>query len=665
MDQKKAKGSGFGANYRGLFHSIRSDAERKALHQFLLPWNPLLGKLLSIQATDRNACFSISPEYLSLSTQIKLQQQKPAELPKMYQKRIKGGQPQRITFNLFEYYMFCFSLSATFVKETHDAFSTVGARKSAFVPGMQTGPMVLDQSYFDLVDVYLKFFLPPKPAPSAVQAVNLPHTPVKGRSSITSISTLRQPPVLVPATSAQPQLDNSSIFKCTFCEKIQDAADTASFTIESMIETWLCQNVYEAEPQKVDDVYAKPFTYIKPNSYQLACISRLVHHLVSLDLSSISVEQLLLVYCDRTSGQLDKVYDINKANVYKCFAPNIYRFISLGLQHWPRDESVITIIEQWLHYAFPWKTPGRFEEKWSEFVKDNFLFYTRILQLFLTRGSTFDFYASVRPASTTTGPAPKSDSRALQYLVISEKVLSFFNDEKLIELLQALEKSLLSLKNYTAAAASPMMRTTTAVSAKMPTATSSRPGAKSDIGYAYRNSGTTTRTHVLAFEGSFVYSPVFETAEETADSKLPQRFVNVIWDAKERLNHYKMKKTKLPPTSSSSSDAISSTLYNLVMMFIPNASSSSVKPLTADQITVIDNNMKRLNSLITDVSRIWVIPSRDNDIQPMRRTQSDLTGLLYDDDDEGPLSEWAPGVFEPQRAKDVGNVLTLRGRNQV
>jgi hypothetical protein len=638
---------------RGLFHTKRNDTERKALYQFLLPWNPLVGKLLSIQTTDRNACFSISPEYLSLSTQIKLQQQKPTGLPKIYQKRIKSGQPQRITFNLFEYYMFCFSLSATFVKDSNDIgarkmANDIGARKMALAPGMQSGSMVLDQTYFDLVDVYLKFFLPQKPAPITT---NIPHTPVKGKSSLAT--SLKQPPALAPASPAQYPLDNSSIFRCTFCEKVQDAAETASFTIESMIETWLCQNIYEPELGKGDDVFTKTFTFIKPNSYQLDCISKLVEHIVSLDLSFISSEQLLLVYCDRTSGQLDKVYDINKANVYKCFAPNFYRFLSLALQHWPRDESVIRIIEIWLHYAFPWKTFG-FQEKYIGFVMENYLFYTRILQLFLARGLLFDFYASVRPSPHTTQPQ-KSDSR---YLSISEKVFGLFNDEKLIELLQALEKSLLSLKNY--ASTSPLMRTTTTVSAKMPTATSSK-GFKSDIGYKYRNSGPDTRLHVINFEGSFVYKPIFQIDEtdNSQMSKLPQRFVNVVWEAKERLDHYKMKKSK-----SLGSSSPSTTIYNTLMMFIPS-SGSVVKPLTVDQITVIEKNMERLNSLIASVSRIWVIPNRDNEIKPMRRTQSDLTGLLYDDDDEGVLNEWAPGVFEPQRAKEVGNVLTLRGRNQV
>ena len=101
-----------------------------------------------------------------------------------------------------------------------------------------------------------------------------------------------------------------------------------------------------------------------------------------------------------------------------------------------------------------------------------------------------------------------------------ERVLSYFSDPKLLELLKAIESALCSLKTYNSggglssgvvsSTSSPIMKSavsSTRLAASATNAASLRK-EKVDIAYHYRNSGPKTRQHVVAFEGRYHYSPV-------------------------------------------------------------------------------------------------------------------------------------------------------------
>jgi hypothetical protein len=176
-------------------------------------------------------------------------------------------------------------------------------------------------------------------------------------------------------------------------------------------------------------------------------------------------------------------------------------------------------VNQWLAFSFPWRGKGArggFTEEWGSFVSENYLLYTRILQLFFQRALTFDFYFSVtRTSQKNTTSSSQKDGKS--YLEIVEIVLDYFNDPKLLEMLQALEKALLALNTGAGqgslAMPSPSMRQSLST-AKFPTATTAtrttRDG-KPDVAYFYRNSGPRTRQHISTFEGGkYFYIPLFE-----------------------------------------------------------------------------------------------------------------------------------------------------------
>lgn len=124
-----------------------------------------------------------------------------------------------------------------------------------------------------------------------------------------------------------------------------------------------------------------------------------------------------------------------------------------------------------------------------------------------------------------------------------------------------------------------------------------------------------------------------------------------------------------PDTTDASSDGsiMSSVVSAITGIFSESSSSSSITPLSAPQLAEIDKNIERLEEVVECVCNLWSLanPAHSAPLH-MRRTNSDLVGLLQDDvEDEVYVKEWAPGVCEPQRVKEVGNVLTLRGRNQV
>ena len=268
----------------------------------------------------------------------------------------------------------------------------------------------MDQQYFDLLLCYLEFFLPFR------VISDIPSTPNKQKN-------IKQPEIL----------DDSCIFKCNAIENLGQALNTAQFFIESLIEMWTGQNDYDL----LESPGLKVPVYIKPNQYVVKSISILVKRLVDMDLSQINGDPSSRMYFDRNSAS-HVVYEINKAQSYKLLSIKLFRFLCNAMQHWPNDDSIADIIDLWIMFAFPWKKDTNV---WSSFVQENFLYYTKLLQLFVVRCLSFDFYGSARPILKKNVPASK-------YLSIIEKVMECFDDYLLVETVRSIEHALLSLKSY-------------------------------------------------------------------------------------------------------------------------------------------------------------------------------------------------------------------------
>lgn len=723
---------------RGLFHNNLQQNDAAYLIDFLKPSGPFLQKLLALQS-DNTAIYNISPDYLPPLSRRIVQSGEWSLLSSLYKKCIQsassgaapnnianggmspaahgGASPAgpnsiRILFNMFEYYMFCFALCANMVSEKN---IEVTSRKSPHPPqsllrfgsvptANPSAEMVLDKAYYNLIQVYLSFFLPSRPPPVTLKAnsptssaiTTNPMTPNKSFNSqygSSRIATPKPPTTPIPQKPIQ-VLDNSNIFKCASVDNLVHALGTAQFAVEVLAEVWLGLNEWEVESDQSPKtlIFAKPQSYVKPSSFHMRCISTLIKYLVSLGLNNISSEQLSRIHCDRSSGQSDVVYDINKAAAYLTIAPKLYRHICLALQNWSRDDSVSDIVDQWLYYAFPWKhshTSTGLTEDWFPFVADNYLFYTRVLQLFFNRALLFDFYS--RPAATKYSSGISSFEkigapRESAYLKMTESVISHFSDPKLLELLKAIENALCSLKTYNSgggsasgvvsAFSSPVLKSAASSSRLTSTATSAAAALrkeKLDIGYQFRNSGPKTRQRVIAFEGKYHYSPVFiqvPDAMKDKNSNLPSRLACLVWEARERLTHFKHARAAAAQKDidSYNEKSMISSVFSVIETLFSDGSSTSNAPLTQEQLVVIDRSIDRLEKIVDTITDIWGLPNPSQTAAPaqFRRTNSDLMGLLQEDmEEESNIKEWAPGVCEPQRVKEIGNVLTLRGRNQI
>ncbi|KAJ3273392.1 sphingomyelin phosphodiesterase 4, neutral membrane (neutral sphingomyelinase-3) [Terramyces sp. JEL0728] len=579
---------------KGLFHSQIKDLPVNIFK----PQNIFILKLIYFQY-DNSLSFYISPEILPEATRKILASADLANLSPMYKGNLlTRDKENRIMFNMIEYYLFCFSQCPTFLEST--------ILDSNIKPQFQS---ILNPNYSELLKQYLGFFIPKK-------QVDFMQTPVKNQ------------PKQVPV-----QLDNSCIFKCTAIDSLSSALKTSQFFIEALIEELLCQNDFET----VGLNSTKITNYAKPNSYQIECINIISKYLVSLDLKYINDQRMSL--------EQDNLNEHIKVYSYKAFSVKFYRFLYMAFLHWPNDVSIGGIVDCWISWAFPWRaTKSRFTDDWSLFVTDNFLFYTKIFQLFLARSQKFDFYSSARPQKPVshTLKALPAGAKKDDFLSITEKVIDCYADDSLVALLKAMETALLSLDNYSTG-----IVPKTAMSAT-PSRTFGTPRMGSikehsgDVAYQYRNSGPKTRVHIISLHTKYEYTPLFEEIPQSDDLILPAILRTRLFETLERLKHKKSQHQSKPPSPDN--------LFEKISQFF-----SETKEISADQLVLIDKTILRLEQTKAILTRTWQLPEYEQPI--LKKTTSDLIHL-----EETELNEIEPGVYEPQRFQTV---LTYRGREQI
>lgn len=202
---------------QGLFH--KNILHKTQFKEFLNPKGPFLTKLLSLQQ-DAGCLYSISPDYLPSCSKRIFCSGDWILLPTMYKRNMQVSESEhRIMFNMFEYFIFSFAMSPTLISETVSDKRTNSTK------------LMMDDSYFDILQSYLQYFLPIKIVDFNDDVRQTPHV---GRA---------------PSFLIKP-LNNSSIFKCKYwkliraCEDLSAALETANFVYETMIEIWLGQNDY-------------------------------------------------------------------------------------------------------------------------------------------------------------------------------------------------------------------------------------------------------------------------------------------------------------------------------------------------------------------------------------------------------------------------------------
>ncbi|KAH6593963.1 hypothetical protein BASA50_007018 [Batrachochytrium salamandrivorans] len=490
-----------------------------------------------------------------------------------------------IMLNMLEYYMFCFAFTGRLVgsegayqgnefsnnRAASGMFATgsVGSRDSTRVHSNSArssngksnvnslnGVFSLAPCYFELVKTFLAFYVPKKPAAvsevdsSAFAAanngdVNTQYRKSSERLSGTALGGTAQP------TSNFP-VDNKDVFSCPDLDTTSKALLTSEFVFSIFSELWLCPS---ETPQQI--MGGRPLLpFVKTSLAQTRCVLLLTKHLVSLDLRQILPESQTSQYrSELFEYRRDDVYDMAKANAYRSLRSGLFSFLKMGLEHWPQDDTIEFIVEIWITYITPWKAVNqKFSLEWGPFVKDNFVYYTVLLQTFIQRVQSFSFLTSLRPTresrvpgfmqnSSSSSTTQSSNSSFLpptvptqqRSLEVVEKVLNVFSDTNLVHILQILETALSTLDSYGLVPATPHdpIATHSARSAhpllnpgySTPLSKSSRilslsknvpdVSANADHLYTYQNSGPALRAHIILFDKPVVsYRPVFIRAIE-------------------------------------------------------------------------------------------------------------------------------------------------------
>ncbi|KAI8819360.1 uncharacterized protein EV422DRAFT_534441 [Fimicolochytrium jonesii] len=412
----------------------------------------------------------------------------------------RGRQPTvKIMFNMFEYYMYSFALcaiqklavssvlgdtqSATGQSPQKGIFSAVPFPK-AVSPWAKDGAASasnrtpLSPIYFELVDAYLDFFLPVssmKDKDEPLTNIASPGTPggMRGRMEHRGLTTPMRRPLaeLTPMRQSLNKAVHNTVehfwkheqqspaqqSRANVLGKVQGTQkDTNVFTtseidmsqrrlasefvVGTFVEVWLCQNDTGAlsSPSKLGQ--SNP-GYLKPVESQIICIKSLILQTITVDFYEI-----YRATADRNRDYI--AYEILSARgrAYQIVRPKLYWFFRCAFDYWPRDDSFISVVELWLAYIMPWKRQNpdaKYNDRWIQFVHDNFMFYTILLGKFLHRAKEFDIFSSVRPVSGASG----TKTLVKPYLKILEMVFKSFDDETLLSVLRAIETAISSLDN--------------------------------------------------------------------------------------------------------------------------------------------------------------------------------------------------------------------------
>lgn len=264
---------------------------------------------------------------------------------------------------------------------------------------------------------------------------------------------------------------------------------------------------------------------------------------------------------------------------YKSLKSRLFHFLKLAFEHWPQDDNLEPLVDVWLTYITPWKAVGScFSDDWGLFVKDNFVYYTVLLQLFLRRSRSFSFITSIRPIKEVSdtsslprkspglGPIrPQTGNSAHRHLESIEKVMQVFSDSGLLDLLSVLEIALSSLDTFSGSiglgdGASPHLGVRSPTSQRQSVVSMNRQSFASsgpDAMHIYQNCGPFLRAHIRQFEKNDVtYQPVFigdvtnaGAAHATENLLNAQKLAIALVGISDRLSYYRSKALSYEPSS--------------------------------------------------------------------------------------------------------------------
>ncbi|KAJ8286542.1 hypothetical protein GJAV_G00040360 [Gymnothorax javanicus] len=275
----------------------------------------------------------------------------------------------------FEYYMFFF------------ATSLITPRN--YPPGQHASTS--DSAYFVLVDAYLKYFLPTEG--------DVPPSPFSDARGTVAPPAPRSPIMPFAGYSAH----SSSLLKRHITHQPSVNADLATQEIwrsetvlQVFVEMWLHHYSLEMYQKLQSPQVKEPFS---PSEEHVLVVRHLVKHLHAFS-SSLKPESALT--SPSAHSHASPLEEFKRVVISRFVQQKLYVFLQHCFGHWPLDASFRAVLETWLSYIQPWRYTGEksnlqtevqsrsVPEKWSSFVQENLLLYTKLFQGFLNRAVRTD-----------------------------------------------------------------------------------------------------------------------------------------------------------------------------------------------------------------------------------------------------------------------------------
>ncbi|CAH2295438.1 sphingomyelin phosphodiesterase 4 isoform X1 [Pelobates cultripes] len=395
-------GSLLGWNLRGMQEHANPNDFHTVL-EFLHPGGSMMKMIYKLQAEEYKYEFPIS--YLPGPVRASLQERMLPECS-LYHNKIQlptaGGLSNNLSLNPFEYFMFHFAI-CLITQRNYPQGHLASTSNSA---------------YFLLVDKYLKWFLP-------VEG-NVPPPHFSNPGGAVPSPAPRSPSIPFTSYGTHP-----SLLKRHVCHQHLVNADPAAQEIwrsetllQAFVEMWL--HHYSVEMyHKLQSPHAKlealhnrlnvsssqficpamPGIYhsyeesFQPTEEHVLLVRLFVKHLHTFA-NSLRPEIVSLSAHSHTASPLE---ELKRVVIPRFVQQKLYIFLQHCFGHWPLDASFRAVLEMWLSYLQPWRyvpersTPIISEqqnrcvpEKWTPFVQENLLIYTKLFLRFLNRALRTD-----------------------------------------------------------------------------------------------------------------------------------------------------------------------------------------------------------------------------------------------------------------------------------
>ncbi|KAJ3097826.1 sphingomyelin phosphodiesterase 4, neutral membrane (neutral sphingomyelinase-3) [Phlyctochytrium planicorne] len=472
----------------------------------------------------------------------------------------------------------------------------------------------------------------------------------------------------------------------------------SQFVVGAFVEQWLCQN-------EASENLSAPFS--QPSAFQLQCIRILTKHVVNLDMR--------LFQAPRAKTPAENAFFQLAIAAYQTLQKPLFSFLKLSLKHWKADDSFALVIDIWLTYIAPWKTEKNlsrfskssrpsnpratkdisgFSDEWVPYIANNFLFYSRLLCVFMDKAHQTDLFAATRPPSLILGSSasfsvPFSNTYGVKpKLTASPSRTQFAAMERVFQLFSKGESSDPASKEallFVLRDLEDMLQNT-------------RSGKEALTSWV--------RTHMVSFEGKIDFDPVFRWRDDSRVAKLVQNLLSNVFSTINRLKTYLPLDGKSNPLSAEkikrmqqgddlSNEDLTPKSPNFLKPALPNASKADseatfVKSLTQALMdtykalfdtsqatpTMNENLNDAISQAVAKLSSLAELTVTLFNVSETRKAAiaesvggglsgAESGGLDYDEDDYPGVREVAPGVLTPVLSGKDNTYLTSTGRLQI